>query len=130
VTSEAIIRAAYDAWTARDIDSLLRLVHPEAEARPILGANLEVDVYHGHAGVRRWLEDLHQEWESFTITVNEVIEHGDRALCAFHIHARGRASGAVIDGDLLHVLEYRDGLIVRLEAFRERDRAMKALEAT
>jgi ketosteroid isomerase-like protein len=130
VSNEATIRASYDAWTRRDIDGLIDLVHPESVARPILGANLEADVYHGHEGARRWLTDLHQEWETFETTVNWIEERGDRAVCAFQIHARGRASGAVIDGELYHLLAFRDGRIVRLEAFRDRDAAMDALEAT
>jgi ketosteroid isomerase-like protein len=129
MSNEATIRASYDAWTRRDLDGLIDLVHPESEARPILGANLEVDVYRGHEGVRRWLTDLHQEWETFEATVKWIEERGDRAVCAFHIHARGRASGAVIDGELYHLLDFRDGRIIRLEAFRDRDSAMDALEA-
>jgi hypothetical protein len=36
----------------------------------------------------------------------------------------------VIDGELYHLLDFRDGLIVRLEAFQDRDSAMRALEAS
>jgi ketosteroid isomerase-like protein len=36
----------------------------------------------------------------------------------------------VIEGDLYHLVEIRDGLILRLEAFRDRPEAMRALEAT
>jgi ketosteroid isomerase-like protein len=46
------------------------------------------------------------------------------------VHARGRASGVVIEGELYHVVEMRDGLILRLEAFRDRPEALRALEAT
>jgi ketosteroid isomerase-like protein len=35
-----------------------------------------------------------------------------------------------IDSELYHLLEFRDGRIIRLEAFRERDSAMEALGAT
>ena len=36
----------------------------------------------------------------------------------------------MIDGDLHHVIEIRDGLIIRLDAFRERDDAVEAFQAT
>jgi hypothetical protein len=39
-------------------------------------------------------------------------------------------SGVVIDEELYHLLEIRDGMILRLEAFQDRDDAMAALEAT
>jgi ketosteroid isomerase-like protein len=47
---ELTIYAAYDAWSRRDVESLLALVHPEAEARPILGANVGTDMYRGPDG--------------------------------------------------------------------------------
>jgi ketosteroid isomerase-like protein len=74
--------------------------------------------------------DLHQEWETFETNVARIDERGDRALCTFRVHARGRARGVVIDGELYHLLELREGLIERLEAFRDRDAARDALEAT
>ena len=130
MTHEQTIHAAYDAWSRRDIDDLLEQVDPSAEARPLLGANVGTDVYRGHDGLRRWFEDLHQEWETFETSVARIEERGDRALCTIRIHARGRASGVMIDDELYHLIELREGLVMRLEAFRERDDAMRAFEAS
>jgi ketosteroid isomerase-like protein len=130
LTDEEPIYRAYDAWSRRDIEGLLAVVHPDAEARPILGANIGTSVYAGHDGLRDWFLDLHQEWESFGTRVTRIEHRGARALCTIEISARGRASGVVIEGELYHLLELRDGLILRLEAFRDRDAALAALEAT
>jgi ketosteroid isomerase-like protein len=130
MTLEEIVHVAYEAWSRRDVEALLEVVHPDAEARPILGANIGASVYRGRDGLRQWFKDLHQEWESFQTRVTRIDESGDRALCTIDIHARGRASGVVIEGELYHVVELRDGLILRLEAFRDRSEAMRALEAT
>ena len=130
MTLEETIHVAYEAWSNRDVEKLLDVVHPDAEARPILGANVGTDVYRGQDGLRQWFKDLHQEWESFQTRVTRIDERGDRALCTIDIHARGRASGVVIEGEMYHVVEIRDGLILRLEAFRDRPEAMRALEAT
>jgi len=130
MTLEDTIYVAYEAWSRRDIDALLEVVHPDAEARPILGANIGVSVYRGHDGLRQWFKDLHQEWGTFQTRVTRIDERGDRALCTIDVYARGRASGVVIEGELYHVVEVRDGLILRLEAFRDRPEAMRALEAT
>ena len=130
MTHDEVIQIAYEAWSRRDIDALLEVVHEDSEARPILGANLGVSVYRGKEGLREWFRDLHQEWETFESRVTRVEEHGDRALCTLHLHARGRVSGIEIDSELYHLLEFRDGLIWRLEAFQDRDAAVRALEAT
>jgi ketosteroid isomerase-like protein len=130
MTNEEVIREAYDAWTRWDVERIVELVHPDCVARPILGANLESNVYVGRDGARDWFQDLHQEWVTFESNVVSIEERGDRALCTFRIHARGRASGVVIDGELYHVIELRDGMIIRLDAFRERADAVAQLEAT
>jgi len=130
VTLEDTIHTAYEAWSRRDVDALLEVVHPESVARPILGANIGTSVYRGREGLREWFHDLHQEWETFETTVTRIEEHGDRALLTVQVHARGRASGVVIDDALYHLVEVRDGMIRRLEAFQDRDDAIAALEAT
>ena len=130
MTIEDIVHRAYTAWSSRDVDALLEVVHPDSEARPILGANIGTSVYRGREGLREWFHDLHQEWETFQTRVTRIEERGDRALCTIEVHARGRASGVVIDGELYHLVELRDGLILRLEAFRDRADAMRRLEAT
>jgi ketosteroid isomerase-like protein len=129
VTSEEVIHHAYDAWSRRDIEALLEVVHPDGEARPILGANLGVSVYHGREGLREWFRDLHQEWDAFETTVTHIEHRGARALCTLQIHARGRASGIVLDNEMFHLLEIRDGMIHRLQAFDDRAAAMDALDA-
>ena len=130
MSHEETIHIAYEAWSRRDIEALLAVVHPDAEARPILGANIGASVYRGREGLRAWFTDLHQEWETFQTRVTRIDERGERALLTIDVHARGRASGVVIEGDLYHVVEVRDGMILRLEAFQDRDAAMQALEAT
>jgi ketosteroid isomerase-like protein len=130
MTHEDTIARAYEAWTNRDIDGILSVVHPESEARPILGANIGASVYVGLEGARQWFEDLHQEWEAFETLVTGIEERDGRTLCTIQVRARGRASGAVIEGEMFHVLEWRDGLIWRLEAFLDREAAMHALYAT
>ena len=127
---EDTIHAAYDAWSRRDVEDLLQYTHPDAEARPILGANVGTDVYRGHEGLREWFRDLHQEWEEFDTRVSDMEARGDRVLCTIRIHARGRASGVVIDGELFHLIEFRDGLVARLLAFSDRQDAVQSLHAT
>jgi ketosteroid isomerase-like protein len=130
MTLEETVYTAYEAWSRRDIDALVEVVHPEAVARPILGANIGISVYRGREGLREWFRDLHQEWEQFQTRVVNIDARDERALLTIEIHARGRASGVVIEGDLYHLVEFRDGLILRLEAFQDRDTAVKAFEAT
>ena len=127
---EATVRQVYEAANRRDMDAILAGTHEDCEVHPVLGANLAANVYRGHEGVRQWTRDLWGEWESFEVSVGEVTERGDWLLYEVGILGRGRASGADIDAELFHLARMRDGLIVRIEGFRERDAAVRALEAT
>ena len=95
MTREETIHRAYEAWSSRDVETIVSMVHPESETR-----------------------------------VTDTEDRGDRTLCTIHVRARGRASGAAIEGEMFHVLEFRDGLIWRLSAFLDRNEAVQALEAT
>jgi ketosteroid isomerase-like protein len=127
---ETTVRQVYEAANRRDMDSMLAGTHEAVEVRPVLGANVGANVYRGHAGIRQWTEDLWADWESFEVSVGEVTERGDWLLYEVGIVGRGRASGADIDSELFHLATMRDGLIVRIVGFREREAAVRALEAT
>ena len=49
---EAILRSAYRAFNARDIEAVIALMHPEVEW-PSLVLEME-GTFHGHDGVRQW----------------------------------------------------------------------------
>jgi ketosteroid isomerase-like protein len=127
---ERTLRAAYEAWNRHDVDAYVATMHPAVEIRPVLGGNLEADLYCGHDGARRWIEDAKGEWETFEANVLEVIERGKRAVSVVRIRARGRASGAWIEGQIFHVALFRDGLIRSVRGFTDRAEALHALESS
>jgi uncharacterized protein len=129
-SSESTVRAAYQASNRRDLGGLVARMHEDAEIRPALGANFGANVYRGHDGVAQWQDDLRAEWDSFHASVTEVVERGDRLLCVVHISARGRASGAIIDGELFDLWTVREGRLARLDGFTDRNSAIQALEGT
>lgn len=121
-----IVRRVFDAFNRRDIAAFLELLDPDVEWVPIL-AVLEGRVYRGHADVRRWIEDLATDWEFFEVHPEELDDLGDRVLVSGHWRARGRASGVELDnqpGTWLY--EIRDGKVVSMLTFTDRDEALEA----
>jgi ketosteroid isomerase-like protein len=127
---ETTVREVYEAANRRDMDGILAGTHADVEVTPVLGANVGANVYRGHRGIREWTEDLWAEWEIFEVTVGAVIERGDRLLYPVGMHGRGRVSGVELDAEIFHLAAMRDGLVVRIEGFTEREPAMRGLEAT
>jgi ketosteroid isomerase-like protein len=66
----------------------------------------------------------------FKAPVPEVVDRGEKLLTVVRVQAKGRASGALIEGEIFHIGTMRDGRIVKIEGFTDRDVAMRALEAT
>ena len=126
---EQFARRAYETWGRRELDAFLEMLHPDFEVRPTMGASIGGTVYRGHEGARQWFADVHQEWELLETRMDWIQERGDRVLCAFQVHGRGRASGVVVVGELFHVVDMRDGLIARIDGFQEREAAVIAFES-
>ncbi|MEA2418935.1 MAG: hypothetical protein QOE60_1141, partial [Thermoleophilaceae bacterium] len=56
-----IVRRAFEAFNARDVERLVSLSAEGCEWRP-LRAQLEGIVYRGHEGVRQFVRDMDEDW--------------------------------------------------------------------
>jgi ketosteroid isomerase-like protein len=121
-----IPRRLIDAYNRQDIPVFIELLDPHVEWIPIMAA-LEGRVYRGHDGVRRWLDDLVQDWEYFEAYVEEFHDLGDRVLIFGRWRARGRASGVVLENQpATWIYEVKDGKVVRMRTFTDRGEALEA----
>lgn len=115
----------YDCVNRRDLDALLAITDEQAELISILVA---VDgAYHGHAGFRRWWEDVFDNFPDYTIEVGEVRDLGHVTLAEIRLHGHGSGSGAPIDQAVSQVIEWRHAKAVRVESFRTKAEALEAV---
>jgi uncharacterized protein len=121
-----LVGSAFDAWNRGDIDSFADHVAEdiawlEVSGRPE-GAPTE---RLGRDRMRQSLESLFDVWESYRIEVERIDQIGERVLAIVREVARGRASGVEIDGRWGYLITVEDGLIVRIEAYRDADHALQ-----
>ena len=90
-----IVRRAYDAFNARDVDELLRLSAEDCQWVP-LRAQLEGIVYRGHQGVRQFVDDMDEDWEGFRIDPLEFHDRGERVAVIGRVSALGQSSVAIL----------------------------------
>jgi ketosteroid isomerase-like protein len=124
-----IARRGWDALNQRDLDTVLSLVHPDVEWRPALGpGGMEGNVYLGKEAYARWLrEELPEVWEDFRGEDLQFRELSDgRVLLLGFIHSRGRASGAEVRVPFGQLAQFRDGQVVRIDAFPDHASALEA----
>jgi ketosteroid isomerase-like protein len=122
-----IARRSFEAFNARAIDELIRVADPDSEWLPFR-AQLEGIVYRGHEGVRRFVRDIDEEWQSYRIEPLEFHDRGERVAVIGRVGALGRGGQVDIDAVAGFVLELRSGQITRVTSHSDPARALEALE--
>jgi ketosteroid isomerase-like protein len=115
-----------NAIAPRDIDTLLELTDPDIEWQSFFAMSAG-GVYHGHEGMRQYIDDLHDAWEILDPTLDDALAIGAVVLMVGHIHYRGKGSGVESDAVAGWILEFRDGKVVRFRAFSDPERVLAAI---
>jgi ketosteroid isomerase-like protein len=109
--SEEVLRRAYEAFNARDLDAALELMHPDVD----WPNGMEGGRVHGRDAVRAY-------WERQFDLINSRVEPdsfdelGDgRVSVTVHQVVRDLEGNVVSDTHVRHVYESRDALIVRMD---------------
>jgi ketosteroid isomerase-like protein len=128
-----IARQNFDAFNRTFTDGtpdLYEALDPAVEWVP-MSAIVEGTTYHGHDGVRQWLEEMKREWTSFEVRPERFLDlGGDRILIMGTWRAQGRGGGVQLDfPQATWLLQYRKGKIVLLRTFTDRNEALEAAEA-
>ena len=86
------------------------------------------ETYHGPDALNDWMEVLHSEWETFRVSLDEVVEDaGDVVVLVERLSGRGRESGIEVEMQVFTVYWSEEGEIVRRRSFRTREEALAAL---
>lgn len=123
-----IARRVAEAWNDDDVEAALAYAHPEVELdfrdSPFFPGLDEL--YEGHEGFRRWWAANKEPWEYFRAQPQRFICEGDKVVAPVQFEARGRSSGAQVEMDFANVWTFRDGLIVRFQAYLSLEQALEA----
>jgi ketosteroid isomerase-like protein len=112
-----MVEEGYDAWNRGDFDAMVKDMADDAEWRTG-GVFPDFDpVYHGHEGVRRFWDTMHDAWELIEIRPRRFAEHGDKLLIESRFHGKGRGSGVVVELDWVQVFTYRDDMVTRIAGY-------------
>ena len=121
------VRRIYDAWARGDIPGPLELFDDGVEYVNPAGA-IEPGTRSGVAEFGRAGEKLHEAWESWEGKPEEMKAAGDRVAVVVHFRARGRGSGAEVEGRESALFTFREGKVVRYEWFHDETGAFEALD--
>jgi hypothetical protein len=82
--------------------------------------------YIGLDGVRAFVSDFTEHFESVHVDCPDVRDLGDRVLALGTIHATGKGSGVEAEFTLAVLARYKDGLVTDYIDFGDREQALEA----
>lgn len=111
------VRKGVEAYNRGDVDGVLAMTAPDVVLVPVR-ALLEGGSYEGHEGVRRFMEDMDEDWAEREIEVDEIRDLDGGLLVLGQFRAVGR-SGVEVRQPLAWRSELRDGKLIRLQAYSD-----------
>jgi ketosteroid isomerase-like protein len=108
---EQLLRQAYAAFNARDIDGALALMHPDVDWPNGMEGGREV----GHDAVRAYWTRQFGLIDSHVEPVRFEVDDDGRIVVDVHQVVRDLDGGLLSDGPVRHVHTFRDGLVVRMD---------------
>jgi ketosteroid isomerase-like protein len=125
-----LVKRCFEAVRAWDLDTLLRLYHPEVQLMPLTGTRVESGGYRGHAGVRAYMQEAQDLWDVLEPVGEVFTDLGDKVLVVGRCRVRGRTSGAESNPVCAWVVGVRDGLVVSLQACESNEEALRVAGVT
>jgi ketosteroid isomerase-like protein len=125
-----ILRAAFEAWNAGDLEALFAHFHPELVYHP-RADEPDPSPHVGRDAYERLVRGFVDSFSEVTVEVRDVIDAGDHVIASTVLHVvlrgQGSASGAGVSDTYVFVYKLRDGLVVEGWEYRTKQEALEAL---
>jgi ketosteroid isomerase-like protein len=122
-------RSFMDAFNRQDVLYMKGLATDDFVLVPLRAA-LEDLTYTGPEGIEQWMADLRESWSEIRIEIDEYRELAPGTLLTLgRVIARGHGSSAPVEAEAAWVATIRDGRVIRLVTYMDRDAAIRAATA-
>ena len=126
MTNREIVTCGYETFNAGDIEASLALFDPDIEWHTYIVPGPGGGVYHGHDGVRELWTEAKRVFGGFKNIPERMFDAGDRVVAFVRIEGVGAKSGVAVEARIAHLHTIRDGKVIRVESFEDRDEALRA----
>ena len=120
------VLTGYEAFNCGDIEGSLTILHPEIEWHTYIVPGPGGGTYNGHDGVRELWSDARRVFGEFKNVPERLFEAGDHVVAFVRVEGVGTQSGIAVQARIAHVHTFRDGKVIRVESFEDRDEALRA----
>ncbi len=124
---EAAVRALFEAFSSREVEVALKLMHPDVVFEPMTATVTQGgQPYRGHAGIRRYAEDVQTHWRRLTIQLKQIRSAG-RAVVALGLVSGCGEEGSFEDAPTTWMVRFKDGLVAHVQIFSDQRYVTAAL---
>jgi ketosteroid isomerase-like protein len=120
-----VARSFYDAYLAGNPSRAEAVLDPEFEFVPARTSHMTAPT-HGPKEFNRVLADMMDQFESYAVVPEEVIDAGDDRVVVL-LQRKAKSHGVVVEDRLAHVLTVRGGRISRMASFNSVAEALEAV---
>jgi ketosteroid isomerase-like protein len=121
------LQRSNQALNAGDLDRALELWDPQAVYYEQAGTPLDTaEVLRGLDQIRASLTSYLAEFPDFHSEIDELVDAGDKVICAQRWTGTGRGSGLSVDLEEVIVLTFENGKIIEGRAYSDRASALEA----
>ena len=121
-------RKLLDAWSRRDAEAIVAMVHEGFEWHPALTAGgFEGTTYRGPDDMRRYLAELDEVWTELTFDYeSRHLAPGNRVVQLGRFRAIGKESGVPVDHPQAVLVEFRGDRAIAAWGFQSHEEALEA----
>jgi ketosteroid isomerase-like protein len=108
-------RSVFRRWNAGERRFPDQEIHPDV----VLVSRLLGTAVRGRAGVRRYLREIDEQFDEWTMAIDDWRDAGDYVVALGRVGFHGRRSGVAFDQPVGVLFEIRAGQLLRFETFLE-----------
>jgi ketosteroid isomerase-like protein len=122
-TPAELVRQGYAALAQRDFETMSRLAVPDFEM-DMTTRVLNPATYRGEEGLRQFLTEIDELWESMDMKIERLLERDDEVLALLSVDIKGRGSGLTLQDRIAQHWIVRDGQLVRMRVIADQEQAL------
>lgn len=126
-SKESVVVQLFEAFSRRDLLSVLPLMHPEVVFQPMTAEVTRAgEPYRGHEGIRRYTEDVESHWDELTVCPAQIRAAG-RAVVVLGLVSGSGPAGSFENAPTTWVIKFKDGLVFGVQIFSDARHVVGAL---
>lgn len=127
LSNEDMIERIFEAFSTRELESVLDLLDPEIVFQPMTAEVTRAgEPYRGHEGIRRYAADVEALWDELTLHPSQLRAAG-QAVVALGLVSGSGPAGSFENAPTTWMFKFKDGLVAHIQVFSEAHNVVQAL---